>query len=260
MDRNIDSLELSIRRQKRFDKQSLVKIEMEASRETKGGDKILKKWLSELRGKEMSESFAWSYKRKYKISYIWQDLTDNDLIIPSSYYEYVLKGSLLSPIKRFERLKEEAKSFATPATLRTTGVTLQREKIASPKPPIELVEQSPEETSNSSSEEDQRKTAIFKIDYWKEKMKRAEKVSCEKIVPLENGRQLTKGDERSILNGNNGGKRLGQVEEAIYLSNSRSLYLTLVLRTIPMGSNERSIKTFSSTVSSLKSEYGLSQF
>ncbi|PKU67868.1 hypothetical protein MA16_Dca019394 [Dendrobium catenatum] len=30
-----------------------------------------KRWPSELRGKEMSESYAWSYQRKYKIDYIW---------------------------------------------------------------------------------------------------------------------------------------------------------------------------------------------
>ncbi|KAH0467760.1 hypothetical protein IEQ34_002793 [Dendrobium chrysotoxum] len=200
---------------------------MEASRERKGGDEVLmrrlhivyflsrkgkieqphlitvhhlnnngvllrdfKRWLSELRGKEMPESFAWSYKRKYKTGYIWQDLTDDDLIIPTSYCEYVLKGSLLSPIKIIEKLKEEAKSLAAPATLRTTGETLQREKTTS-KPPTELEEQSPAETSNSSSEEAQRKTAVFRIDSWKEEMKRVEKLSCEEIVPMENGRQLT---------------------------------------------------------------------
>ncbi|PKU76706.1 hypothetical protein MA16_Dca001311 [Dendrobium catenatum] len=203
---------------------------MEASRESKGGDKVLtrrlhivyflsrkgkieqphlikvhhlnnngvqlkdfKRWLSKLRGKEMPESFAWSYKSKYKIGYIWQGLTDDDLIIPTSYCEYMLKGSLLSPIKIFEKLKEEAKSLDTPVTLRTLGETLQREKIASPKPPTKLVEQSPKETSNSSSKEAQRKTVIFKIDSWNEKMKRVEKVSCAEIITMENGRQLTEG-------------------------------------------------------------------
>ncbi|KAL0925904.1 hypothetical protein M5K25_004279 [Dendrobium thyrsiflorum] len=234
MDRNIDSLELSIKRQKRFERQSLVKIEMEESRERKEGDEVLmrrlhivyflsrkgkieqphlitvhhlnnngvhlrdfKRWLSELRGKEMAESFTWSYKRKYKNGYIWQDLTDGDLIIPTSYCEYVLKGSLLSPIKIFEKIKEEAKFLAAPATL-------QREKTTS-KPPTELEEQSPLETLNSSSEEAQRKAVVFKIDSWKEEMKRVEKLSCEETAPMENGRQLT--EVKSKENGDNKARR-----------------------------------------------------
>ncbi|KAI0524956.1 hypothetical protein KFK09_004346 [Dendrobium nobile] len=155
-----------------------------------------KRWLSELRGKEMPESFTWSYKRKYKTDYIWQDLTDDDLIMPTSYCEYVLKGSILSPIKTFKKLKEEAKSLAAPTTLRMPGEILQGEKIASLKPPTELEEQPPIETLNSCSEEAQRKTAVFKIDSSKEEMKRAEKLSCEEIVPVENGRQVTEGKSK----------------------------------------------------------------
>ncbi|KAJ8565687.1 hypothetical protein K7X08_008263 [Anisodus acutangulus] len=62
----------------------------------------VKRWLAELRGKDMSESFAWSYKRKYKNGYVWQDLLDEDLITPISDNEYVLKGSeipSITPIK-----------------------------------------------------------------------------------------------------------------------------------------------------------------
>ncbi|CAK9144788.1 unnamed protein product [Ilex paraguariensis] len=55
--------------------------------------KDVKRWLSELRGKDMPESFAWSYKRRYKTGYVWQDLLDEDLITPISDNEYVLKGS-----------------------------------------------------------------------------------------------------------------------------------------------------------------------
>ncbi|PKU74303.1 hypothetical protein MA16_Dca003506 [Dendrobium catenatum] len=157
-------------------------------------------WLSELRGKEMPESFTWSYKRKYKTGYIWQDLTDDDLIMPTCYCEYVLKGSLLSPIKIFKKLKEEAKS-AAPTILRMPGETLQGEKTASLKHPTELKEQSPIETSNSCSEEAQRKTAVFKIDSSKEEMKRVEKLSYEEIVHVENGRQLT--EDKSKESGEN---------------------------------------------------------
>ncbi|KAG8391347.1 hypothetical protein BUALT_Bualt01G0178400 [Buddleja alternifolia] len=56
----------------------------------------IKRWLGELRGKEMPESFSWSYKRVYKTGYVWQDLLDDDLITPISDNEYVLKGSEIS--------------------------------------------------------------------------------------------------------------------------------------------------------------------
>ncbi|XP_024993129.1 protein UPSTREAM OF FLC-like [Cynara cardunculus var. scolymus] len=56
----------------------------------------VKRWLSELRGKDMPEGFAWSYKRRYKAGYVWQDLLDEDLITPISDNEYVLKGSEIS--------------------------------------------------------------------------------------------------------------------------------------------------------------------
>ncbi|KAM0925811.1 hypothetical protein ACQ4PT_003964 [Festuca glaucescens] len=52
----------------------------------------VKRWLSEVRGKDMPDNFSWSYKRKYKGGYVWQDLMDDDLITPISDNEYVLKG------------------------------------------------------------------------------------------------------------------------------------------------------------------------
>ncbi|XP_051140990.1 protein SOSEKI 1 [Andrographis paniculata] len=56
----------------------------------------VKRWLGEVRGKDMPDSFSWSYKRKYKSGYVWQDLLDDDLITPISDSEYVLKGSEIS--------------------------------------------------------------------------------------------------------------------------------------------------------------------
>ncbi|XP_073267387.1 protein SOSEKI 1 isoform X1 [Populus alba] len=53
----------------------------------------VKRWLADLRGKDMPKAFAWSYKRRYKNGYVWQDLLDDDLITPISDNEYVLKGS-----------------------------------------------------------------------------------------------------------------------------------------------------------------------
>jgi len=56
----------------------------------------VKKRLNKLRGKGMSESFAWSYKRSYKNAYIWRDLTEKDVILPlQGSKEYVLKASEL---------------------------------------------------------------------------------------------------------------------------------------------------------------------
>ncbi|CAN6476655.1 unnamed protein product [Victoria cruziana] len=60
--------------------------------------KDVKKWLSDVRGKDMPNSFSWSNKRRYKTGYIWQDLHDDDLIAPLSDNEYVLKGSEIPAI------------------------------------------------------------------------------------------------------------------------------------------------------------------
>ncbi|KAL5760595.1 hypothetical protein ACOSP7_019109 [Xanthoceras sorbifolium] len=53
----------------------------------------VKRWLAEVRGQDMPKAFSWSYKRRYKNGYVWQDLLDDDLITPISDNEYVLKGS-----------------------------------------------------------------------------------------------------------------------------------------------------------------------
>ncbi|XP_076901533.1 protein SOSEKI 1-like [Bidens hawaiensis] len=80
----------------------------------------VKRWLSEPRGKDMPESFAWSYKRKYKAGYVWQDLLDEDLITPISDNEYVLKGSEISSITFNNDLssygeKDDSKTKSTPS-------------------------------------------------------------------------------------------------------------------------------------------------
>ncbi|XP_074556965.1 uncharacterized protein LOC141812914 [Curcuma longa] len=53
----------------------------------------VKRWLSEFRGKDLPETFTWSYKRRYRGAYVWQDVMDGDLLTPFSDNEYVLKGS-----------------------------------------------------------------------------------------------------------------------------------------------------------------------
>ncbi|KAL6613711.1 hypothetical protein ACP70R_035981 [Stipagrostis hirtigluma subsp. patula] len=52
--------------------------------------------LNKLRGDGMADMYAWSCKRSYRNGYVWQDLTDDDLIHPAhANHEYVLKGSQL---------------------------------------------------------------------------------------------------------------------------------------------------------------------
>ncbi|CAA0840753.1 Protein UPSTREAM OF FLC [Striga hermonthica] len=51
--------------------------------------------LTVLRGKAMPSLYSWSCKRSYKNGYVWNDLTENDVIYPSEGAEYVLKGSEL---------------------------------------------------------------------------------------------------------------------------------------------------------------------
>ncbi|KAK4841822.1 hypothetical protein QYF36_011022 [Acer negundo] len=53
----------------------------------------VKRWLAQVRSQDFPEAFSWSYKRRYKNGYLWQDLLDDDLITPISDNEYVLKGS-----------------------------------------------------------------------------------------------------------------------------------------------------------------------
>ncbi|XP_078429336.1 protein SOSEKI 5-like isoform X1 [Wolffia australiana] len=49
--------------------------------------------LNSLRGAGMAAMYSWSSKRSYKNGYVWNDLSENDLIVPSHGSEYVLKGS-----------------------------------------------------------------------------------------------------------------------------------------------------------------------
>ncbi|KAK7382996.1 hypothetical protein VNO78_28661 [Psophocarpus tetragonolobus] len=49
--------------------------------------------LSFLRGQGMANIYSWSTKRSYKNGFVWQDLSENDFIYPSSGHEYVLKGT-----------------------------------------------------------------------------------------------------------------------------------------------------------------------
>ncbi|CDP00043.1 unnamed protein product [Coffea canephora] len=51
--------------------------------------------LNFLRGNGMAHMYSWSSKRNYKNGYVWQDLTEDDLIQPTNDRDYILKGSEL---------------------------------------------------------------------------------------------------------------------------------------------------------------------
>lgn len=51
--------------------------------------------LTLLRGKGMPSLFSWSCKRSYKNGYVWNDLSEDDVVCPARGVEYVLKGSEL---------------------------------------------------------------------------------------------------------------------------------------------------------------------
>ncbi|GJN30549.1 hypothetical protein PR202_gb18862 [Eleusine coracana subsp. coracana] len=93
--------------------------------------------LTLLRGKGMPALFSWSCKsshlalhfvwdfsRNYKNGYVWNDLSENDVIYPSDGVEYVLKGSEIFPgcssSDRFQHLRvtdrSPTKALALPHT------------------------------------------------------------------------------------------------------------------------------------------------
>ncbi|PUZ37523.1 hypothetical protein GQ55_9G126600 [Panicum hallii var. hallii] len=51
--------------------------------------------LNTVRGKGMAAMYSWSCKRSYKNGFVWHDLTEDDLVLPATDGEYVLKGSEL---------------------------------------------------------------------------------------------------------------------------------------------------------------------
>lgn len=70
--------------------------------------------LNALRGNGMPGMYSWSSKRSYRNGYVWQDLTDDDLIYPAyGNDEYILKGSplLLFPQPSTPTPHQDASSF-----------------------------------------------------------------------------------------------------------------------------------------------------
>ncbi|KAL6010116.1 hypothetical protein ACLOJK_000547 [Asimina triloba] len=61
--------------------------------------------LNSLRGKGMPALYSWSCKRSYKNGFVWHDLCEDDVILPCSGNEYVLKGSELLEEPHSDRLQ-----------------------------------------------------------------------------------------------------------------------------------------------------------
>ncbi|KAI3441130.1 uncharacterized protein J3R85_002810 [Psidium guajava] len=75
--------------------------------------------LTALRGKGMPSMYSWSCKRTYKNGYVWNDLSENEVIYPAEGAEYVLKGSEIisssGPVGR-EPVHVHSKRIATVTT------------------------------------------------------------------------------------------------------------------------------------------------
>ncbi|XP_057807589.1 protein SOSEKI 1-like [Salvia miltiorrhiza] len=125
----------------------------------------VKRWLAELRGKEIPASFSWSYKRRYKTGFVWQDLLDDDLITPISDNEYVLKGSEIcsTNIKEYSYTEEKVGKQRDEACLeQEEDKTLCKEETqsdptveVSTKSASEIEEESPSFGSETSTTTDE---------------------------------------------------------------------------------------------------------
>ncbi|KAF8012107.1 hypothetical protein BT93_I0284 [Corymbia citriodora subsp. variegata] len=77
--------------------------------------------LTALRGKGMPSMYSWSCKRTYKNGYVWNDLSENEVIYPAEGAEYVLKGSEIidggGPAVGREPVLVHSKRFASARTI-----------------------------------------------------------------------------------------------------------------------------------------------
>ncbi|KAL5549494.1 hypothetical protein UlMin_004725 [Ulmus minor] len=118
----------------------------------------VKRWFADLRGKEMPDAYSWSYKRRYKTGYVWQDLLDDDLITPLSDNEYVLKGSeIVSTIhdiaQSYPCVEKKAPSIykEQPIKAKNTKVEEEKEEEEKSKMSSEISEELPSFESDRSS-------------------------------------------------------------------------------------------------------------
>ncbi|KAL0924721.1 hypothetical protein M5K25_005574 [Dendrobium thyrsiflorum] len=183
----------------------------------------VKRWLSELRGREMPESFSWSYKRSYKAGHIWQDLTDNDLITPFSDNEYILKGSLIpsqhnKAVEQFFPFNGRSNTISTRKQDREeedevqdeneleeeeeiSYESLQIEDNISPKPPPRGDEESPLRpvlpSTSTSSEQVIENHSAAKSSKRREEMKKGDQEkSCNEVVIKKNGSHVNRSNSK----------------------------------------------------------------
>lgn len=122
----------------------------------------VKRWLSDLRGKDMPDNYSWSYKRKYKAGYVWQDLKDDDLVTPVSDNEYVLKGCDVrgTPPPRSQTPKRTCSLAGENDQNHPVEVVLTPDSDeSSPKPPPHADQDSP-----GGCESGRRSTVPFKVE------------------------------------------------------------------------------------------------
>ncbi|KAL5720543.1 hypothetical protein ACHQM5_013208 [Ranunculus cassubicifolius] len=175
----------------------------------------VKRWLAELRGKNMPDSFTWSYKRRYKSGFLWQDLLDDDLITPTADNEYVLKGSeIIIPFESCtcgKRTQKEPKPEEAPTKVdtKTPNLNIDLRSISeisvsstktSPTEEEVISEPSDSETS-ASTEVSFKSTAIFSpnaLDSLNSLKSKASKTTeIEELGEEVNDKSLMKEDEQA---------------------------------------------------------------
>lgn len=86
----------------------------------------VKRRLTTLRGQGIGHSFSWSYKRNYRSTFIWNDLSDDDVIYPlRGSGEYLLKASELidtfankpEPESKFQNERKQNSADRHPRTM-----------------------------------------------------------------------------------------------------------------------------------------------
>ncbi|GAU12172.1 hypothetical protein TSUD_01380 [Trifolium subterraneum] len=134
--------------------------------------------LSFLRGQGIASMYSWSTKRNYRNGFVWQDLSENDFIYPSSSHEYVLKGTKLI----------EPSSFGSYETI----LSMPSSKSSNETKCSSMVADScsPSSTANSSRRDYNLYNAKICSDF-------AEKAANASTQTEEKGRQRMEMDRRS---------------------------------------------------------------
>ncbi|KAL6893679.1 hypothetical protein ACP4OV_007777 [Aristida adscensionis] len=98
--------------------------------------------LNMVRGKGMATMYSWSCKRSYKNGFVWHDLAEDDLVLPATDGEYVLKGSELvdpSPSGQFYNSGTNGNQKQQSRLKEGTRLPLPREPPYPSSPPSVIV-------------------------------------------------------------------------------------------------------------------------